>query len=335
MKITFVGPAISRFVQNDIHILSREHELTVIDSAMGRGGSAVINLIKLHFKIIASVLRTDAVFYWFADYYTCLPTLVAKLLGKKTFVIAGGFDVAYIPEVKSGARTRKGRWFMVRNTFRFVDHVFPVSNYALSMLKGSVPDHAPATVIYNAVDTSRFLFGAGERKKTALTVTQLDTVLDYRLKGVDVFMNAAADMPDTSFELIGIRGPALEYARLEAKDMSNVSIVEGPVEFAYLLDKYHTASAYCQLSMDESFGVATAEAMSCGCIPVVSQVPSLEEVTGRTGHIVSRDNISEICDAIRATFSAPTQERKRASEYVRKFDIAERAKQLLEAVRQT
>ncbi len=334
MKITFVGPRVSRFVQNDIHILSREHELTVIDSAMGRGRSAVLNLIKLHFKIIASVIRTDAVFYWFADYYTYLPTLVAKLFGKKTFVIAGGFDVAYIPEVKSGARTRKGRWFMVRNTFRSVHHIFPVSNYALSMLKGSVPDHAPATVIYNAVDTSRFLFSESERKNSALTVTQLDTVLDYRLKGIDVFMKAAANMPDTSFELIGVRGPALEYARLEAKDMSNVSIVEGPVEFAFLLDKYHTASAYCQLSMDESFGVATAEAMSCGCIPIVSQVPSLEEVTGGTGHIVSRDNISEICDAIRATFDAPIEARKGASDYVRKFDISERAKQLLEAVRQ-
>jgi glycosyltransferase involved in cell wall biosynthesis len=300
---------------------------------MGRGGSAVINLIKLHLKIIASVIRTDAVFYWFADYYTYVPTIVGKLFGKKTFVIAGGFDVAYIPEVKSGARTRKGRWFMVRNTFRSVHNVFPVSNYALSMLKGSVPDHAPATVIYNAVDTSRFLFGNGERKNIALTVTQLDTVLDYRLKGVDVFMKAAASMPDTSFELIGIRGPALEYARSEAKDLNNVTIVEGPVEFAFLLDKYHTASAYCQLSMDESFGVATAEAMSCGCIPVVSRVPSLEEVTGGTGHIVSRDNMTEICDAIRATFDASIESRKRASEYVRKFDIAERAKHLLEAVR--
>lgn len=334
MKITFVGPAISRFVQNDIHILSREHELTVIDSAMGRGGSAAIKLIKLHLTIIASAVRTDALFFWFADYYTYIPTLIAKLFGKKVFVIAGGFDVAYIPEVKSGARTRKGRWFMVRNTFRSASKVFPVSNYALSMLKSSVPDHAPATVIYNAVDTSRFLFSDGERKNSALTVTQLDTVLDYRLKGIDVFMKAAANMPDTSFELIGIRGPALEYALLEAKDLTNVLIVEGPVEFAHLLDKYHTASAYCQLSMDESFGVATAEAMSCGCIPVVSQVPSLEEVTGGTGHVVSRENIDEVCTAIRATFTAPTEARKRASEYVRKFDIAERAKQLLEAVRQ-
>jgi glycosyltransferase involved in cell wall biosynthesis len=333
MKITFVGPAISRFVQNDIHILSKEHKLTVIDSAMGRGGSAALNLIKLHFAIIASVLRTDAIFYWFADYYTFIPTLIARLFGKKAFVIAGGFDVAYIPEVKSGARTRKGRWFMVRNTFRWVHHIYPVSNYAKKMLDDAVPGHSPATVIYNTVDTSRFIFSTGERKHSALTVTQLDTVLDYRLKGIDIFIRAAVGLPDVQFALVGIRGPALEHARFEAKDLSNITIVEGPVEFAYLLEKYHSASAYCQLSMDESFGVATAEAMSCGCIPVVSQVPSLEEVTGGNGYVVSREDIDSVCAAIRATFSASINDRKRASDYVRKFDISERTEQLLEAIR--
>jgi glycosyltransferase involved in cell wall biosynthesis len=201
MTITFVGPAISRFVQNDIAILKKEHTLRIIDSAMGRGGSAAMNLIKLHFKIISSLFGSNALFFWFADYYTFIPTLIARLLGKKVFVIAGGFDVAYIPEVKSGARTRKGRWFMVRNTFKRASHIFPVSNYAKKMLDDAVPHHAPATVIYNAVDTSRFLFSGGERKRMALTVTQLDTVLDYRLKGVDIFIRAAREMPDVDFEL--------------------------------------------------------------------------------------------------------------------------------------
>ncbi len=267
MTITFVGPAISRFVQNDIAILKKEHSLKIIDSAMGRGGSAAINLIKLHFKIIGSLFGSDAIFFWFADYYTFIPTLVARLLRKKAFVVAGGFDVAYIPEVKSGARTRKGRWFMVRNTFRYANLILPVSNYAKKMLDDAVPHHAPAKVIYNTVDTKRFPFGEEERTHSALTVTQLDTVLDYQLKGIDLFIEAAKAMPDVQFDLIGIRGPALAFALNETKGMSNLTIKEGPIVFEELLRYYHTSSAYCQLSMDESFGVATAEAMSCGCIP--------------------------------------------------------------------
>jgi glycosyltransferase involved in cell wall biosynthesis len=85
--------------------------------------------------------------------------------------------------------------------------------------------------------------------------------------------------------------------------------------------------------MDETFGVATAEAMSCGCIPIVSQVPSLEEVTGGTGYIVSRNNISEITNAISASFSADTNMRKKCSNYVKKFDIENRAQKLLEFVK--
>lgn len=331
--ITFVGPAISRFVQNDIAILSEEHTLKIIDSAMGRGKSAALNLILIHFKIIASLFSSDALFFWFADYYTFIPTLVTRLLRKKIFVVAGGFDVAYIPEVKSGARTRKGRWFMVRNTFRFANHILPVSNYAKKMLDDAVPHHAPATVIYNTVDTKRFPFGEGERQRSALTVTQLDTVLDYKLKGIDLFIKAAQQMPDVHFDLIGIRGPALEHSRNESLGLTNISIVEGPVKFDELLRYYQNASAYCQLSMDESFGVATAEAMSCGCIPVVSVVPSLEEVTGGTGYIVSRNDMNAITQAIAKTFSASEEDRKRCSEYVRKFDIAVRRKELLLVVR--
>ena len=219
------------------------------------------------------------------------------------------------------------------NTFHLATHIFPVSHYAKTMLDNSVPGHARATVVYNTVDTAAFPFGASPRKRMALTVTQLDTVLDYRLKGIDIFLATARLMPHVEFHLIGLRGPALPHAQAEARGLSNVSIVGGPIEREKLLDYYHSASAYCQLSMDESFGVATAEAMSCGCIPVVSQVPSLEEVTGGTGHIVSRNDLPAVAEAIGKTFEASEADRRRASDYVRKFDISVRKRELLALVK--
>ena len=140
-------------------------------------------------------------------------------------------------------------------------------------------------------------------------------------------------MPDVGFDLIGIRGPALEHARNEAKDLKNVTIIEGPMNDKLIVKYYQTDSAYCQLSIDETFGVATAESMSCGCIPVVSNVPSLEEVTGGTEHIIDRKNISSIADGIRASFSASTEDRKKCSKHVKKFDIENRAIKLLELVK--
>ncbi len=333
MKISFVGPAQSRFVQNDIEILKRKHELRVIDANMGRGSSAAMNLLRLELKILLSVFWCDALFFWFADYYSLVPSILARLLRKKVYVVAGGFDVTYIPEVKSGARVRPLRWFLVRNTHRFATRVFPVSHYADHLLNTNSPHHGPSTVIYNAVDTKRFPFAPGPRKPVAITVTQLDIVLDYLLKGIDVFMKVARAMPDTKFELVGIRSSALDHARKEAADLPNVTITPGPVSYEALLNYYHTASTYCQLSMDETFGVATAEAMSCGCIPVVSQVPSLKEVTGETGYIVDRKDIEAIATAIRSSFTATDIQRKACSDYVQQFDIDKRAEQLLSSVK--
>lgn len=333
MTITFVGPAQSRFVQNDIEILRRQHTLRIVDANMGRGTSAAINLLKMEWAIIRNVFGSDALFFWFADYYSLIPTILARLLGKKVYVVAGGFDVTYIPEVRSGARVRPMRWFLVRNTHRFATKVFPVSKYADHLLDTNSKHHGPSEVIYNAVDTKRFPFGEGKREPIAITVTQLDIVLDYLLKGIDVFIKVAAAMPEVRFELVGIRGEALLHARKAVAGLANITITEGPVAYETLLEHYHTASTYCQLSMDETFGVATAEAMSCGCIPVVSEVPSLREVTGETGFVVNRKDVSAVARAIRQSFEADESARRACSEFVRTFDINRRAEALLAAVK--
>lgn len=332
MIITFVGPAQSRFVQNDIEILRRQHTLRIVDANMGRGRSAAINLLKLEWNIIRNLFGSDALFFWFADYYSLIPTIIARVLGKKVYVVAGGFDVTYIPEVKSGARVRPLRWFLVRNTHRFASMVFPVSHYANHLLDTNSVHHGPSTVIFNAVDTKRFPFAGGTRERVAITVTQLDIVLDYLLKGIDVFIRAASAMPDVRFELVGIRSEALIHARKEAAGLENITITEGPVTYEALLHHYQRSSTYCQLSMDETFGVATAEAMSCGCIPVVSEVPSLKEVIGETGYIVNRKDVNAITSAIRKSLEADETARRICSEYVQQFDINHRAEALLKAV---
>ncbi|MFI5264486.1 MAG: hypothetical protein ACHQM6_08230, partial [Candidatus Kapaibacterium sp.] len=95
MTITFVGPVQSRFVKNDIAILQRKHTLKIIDVNVGRGGSAALNLLKLEWRILRSVFGSDILFFWFADYYSLIPTILARLLRKRVYVVAGGYDVTY------------------------------------------------------------------------------------------------------------------------------------------------------------------------------------------------------------------------------------------------
>ncbi len=117
MKITFVGPLISTFVKNDVTILRQQHDVDAIDVNLGKGIMGALRLAKLHLRVMTSLLTRDALFCWFADYYTLIPSLFARLLGKKVFVVAGGFDITYIPELGIGARTRP--YPMVRSKKHF------------------------------------------------------------------------------------------------------------------------------------------------------------------------------------------------------------------------
>jgi glycosyltransferase involved in cell wall biosynthesis len=329
MKIVFVGPLQSRFVRNDVEILSRQHKLFIIDAVVGRGLSAILNLVTLQLRVILALLRSDALFFWFADYYTFFPTLIARLLGKKSFVVAGGFDVWYMPELKIGARNRAGRWWLVRNTFKFCTKIFPVSKYAESMLDDSVPRHAKSVMIHNTVDTQYFKWDGQPKERATLTVTQIDIETEYIRKGIDLFIQVAKEIPGTRFDIVGIRGTALDRARRDADGLTNVNIVPAPIESEALRTYYEHASSYCQLSIDETFGVAVAEGMSAGCIPIVSEAPALREVVGNVGCIVGRDSIASIVAAIEQAHNASSENRLQIVERARSFDIEERARKLL------
>lgn len=332
MRITFVGPLVSTFVKNDVTILKQEHDVDAIDVVLGKGRAAILNLIRLHIKIILSLLSRDAVFFWFADYYTLVPSIVGRLLGKKVFVVAGGFDITYIPHLGIGARTRPARWFAVRNTFKVAHHIFPVSMDTQHDLDDAVPNHAPSTMIYNAVDTATYHYDARERQNIALTVSQADTNAEYKRKGIDLFIDVARDLPEVEFHVVGLRAEALASARTDAEGITNVTVRAGRVPLDDVLEEFWSAGVYCQLSIEERFGVSVAEAMSCGCIPVVAPVNALKEVVGNSGYVVERENRPGIVTAIRTALTAGEPSRKAVSDAAAKFDISERGKTLLAVV---
>lgn len=329
MKIVFVGPLASRFVRNDLEILSRAHHVVPVDAIVGRGLVAIKNLVTLQVRIVTHLLTADALFFWFADYYALIPTLVARLLGKKVFVVAGGFDVWYLPELGIGAKTRPARWFLVRNTFRFAHHIFPVSAYADHLLRTNVPVHGPSTVIYNTVDSDYFAWDGVGKKAIALTVTQVDTVPELQRKGIDVFIRVAKLVPEMQFLIVGIRSDAEREASIQAADVPNVTIIPAPVESEALRAFYREAAVYLQLSIDETFGVAVLEGMSCGCVPIVSTAPALKEVVGPLGSVLATTDIAAIALATRAAQHASSEERAASVARARTFNFDARAKQLL------
>ena len=92
-------------------------------------------------------------------------------------------------------------------------------------------------------------------------------------------MRAAAELPDVRFVFVGKwHDDAIEVLRELAGD--NVEFT-GWVSDEELHDLYRRASVYVQASRHEGFGLAVAEAMLAGCVPVVMNVTAMPEVVGR------------------------------------------------------
>lgn len=323
MKIYFIGPLQSTFVQYDIGVLREEHEVKCDDSRIGTGIKGIWNLTKLAFKAVYNMARSDMFFGWFGDYATYMPTLMAKLFGKKSIVIAGGFDVGYIPELEFGAKYKKFRWFCVKNTFLMADRIVTVSNYtsdSLFKLTGVSPDKVDmvySCIVSKDYDVHDLL---DVERKYFITSSQAYALNEFKRKGSDKFIETARRNPDKDFILTGLRGAAYEEAMRLGGDLKNLKIMKGPLKFhEEVIPLYKQSYCYIQLSIEETFGLSVIEAMRCGCVPIVSTNGALVEVTKPHGLIA--ETPEEIDRYLNQAMLATPEYRKECSEFALKYDV--------------
>ncbi|GAH44552.1 unnamed protein product, partial [marine sediment metagenome] len=120
---------------------------------------------------------------------------------------------------------------------------------------------------------------------------------NLKRKGLETFVKAAAYLPDLRFVLIGEhRDNSINHLR--AIKTQNVELI-GYVNDEQLLEYYQKAKVYVQVSAHEGFGIAMAEAMSCGCVPVVTDRGAIPEVVADTGFYVPYDDPKTTAEAIK------------------------------------
>lgn len=328
MKILLIGPVRSTFVRNDILALSKRHRVETLDSLeIGRGARAIFGMTIVSLRSLWKMTRCDLFVSWFADYYALFPILAAKTLGKKSVVIAGGFDVDAIPsrpDLRYGARARAFRRFCVKTSFELADVVLPVSQFAEKMLMELAPNCRRKEVIYNGVDLARFERARLDAPRDiVLTVSQASDWVEYVRKGSDAFIRLAKSMPSAKFVLAGLRGKALERAKRESEGVANCEILAGPLSlYDELIPLYERASAYCQFSLSETFGVAVVEAMLCGALPIVFPNGALPEIVGAMGKMVG--SLEDAKPVVSESFSLSLSQRRALADYAKRFSLEKR-----------
>ena len=320
-KVFYVYPRRSSFIELDRDALAERHE--VLDYAQP---GKVPRLL----AIVRGLRRADVVVGWWASWHTFVPFTLAWLMRKPSLLIVGGFDVAAVPEVGfgyqlGGFRRWASRWIIAR-----ADALVTNSNYSREEIARNIGAGMAARVevIHHGMpDPFGELPPAPEGTPVALTVGGVSQ-LTLEQKGQRPFVDAARLVPDARFVQAGAFLEEEAAAVLRGRAGDNVEL-RGWVEQADLERLYREASVYVQASWHEGFGMAIAEAMLAGCVPVVRTAGSMPEVVGDAGVLIDSSEPEAIADGVREALSRGEDGRRAARErIVEAFPLSARHRRL-------
>ncbi|HUK74714.1 MAG TPA: glycosyltransferase, partial [Nitrososphaerales archaeon] len=278
VRVAFVHETDSTFVVQDLEMLGSF--ASVVDSRFASPLDA--------FRMAAAIARSEIVYIWFSSGRAAtLALALGKVLGKKVVSVAGGSEVSSEPTFRGLGRRSRLRFFFTRLILDTADCVLCVSDFTKrEVLRCSRPRRCE--VVHNAVDADRFR--PSSKGQTILTVA----AAKWRTKGIDRFIELASNLPNRRFLVVG--GVAGEMPTGMAKP-ENVEFV-GALAPPQLVPIFAEARFYCQLSRYESFGVALAESMLAGCVPIASDAGALPEVVGDGGFVVPEGDPRRVAEII-------------------------------------
>jgi len=294
-SILFVYVNYSSFVKADFEILSSFANITKYQFKPGKGIFMTgFKVLKQFLFLLTHIWNYDSVFVWFADYHSLLPILFAKILGKKSFVVIGGYDICRERSLNYGAFCSSFRGFFSAQTIRHCSVNLTVSKYVDRKVR-FVFRKVKRAMIYNCIHIDSPEEQRCTKENLILCVALIESHRTYLRKGVDTFLALSSVLPDYKLVLIG---PNKSGLLLFPHPLPNNVQVFERLPHNELVSYFQKASFYCQLSRIEIFGVAIGEAMLNHCIPLVTNEGGMPEVVGNKGVIVPR-NIEKIAALIR------------------------------------
>jgi len=330
MRILFVHAYPATFAQTDLNILQAEH--VVRELYVQR--DSLLDLLAGLVQAMAGVRWADMVFAMFGGYHALVPFLLGRLLGRSCLVVVSGHDVASVPEIGFGNMRPGLRRYVGRLVFFLAHRLLAVSHFsALEAERNAGVPSEKIQVVHHGIDLPALndQDDLPSERQGIITVAYIKQD-NVRIKGLMTFIEAARQLPGVPFRIIGpaVDGSA-DYMRSIAPP--NVSL-PGASYGASLVQAMRKAKVYVQISAYESFGMALAEAMWCGCVPVVTARAAIPEIVGDTGFYVPYGDVDATVEAIRrALATGPQASRRCRQRIVEKFPLEKRRKELLKIVR--
>lgn len=321
----------STFVRRDEEMLSSFATVEVFQFRHQRGFSIFSELIRQKWFLLRNIWSSHIIYIWFADFHAVLPALFARLTGRKCVVVIGGVDAAYLPQYRYGTKSRLLGRLSLWLTVRMAHLLLPVSQFTLNDISRNVSSRLvrKSKVIHNCYSPAQIVSPALGNRHLVLSIAMASSESTLYIKGVDLFLNAAALMPDLNFMVVGLSGGAMNLAKRIAPP--NVVLSE-PISFEKLKELYAQTRVICQFSRQESFGIALLEGLAAGCVPVIANCCGPAEVfSGADVPAIDEFEPAVAAEAIKSAYRMEAARLKEIQQMVLpRFDCVLRSNRLQE-----
>lgn len=271
-----------------------------------------INILKdLGFDVvIANTFSTipldcDLYFSWWAS-GSVLTLIKAKLCFKPIIVVAGGNEAMLYKDsiTHDPAGYLAANWYKklaVYLCLKFSSKIIVVSNFMVNDCKKLGAKNP--LVIHNSIDTQKFYMSNSSSREFITTIFKSEKNV-VRLKRGEEFLRSIpyvlSQYPQQKFVVIGKKDDhflKLKEICVQLDIEENVNFI-GSIKNEDVVGWMQKSIAYVQISDTETFGVAIAEAMSCGTHVVVSNRGAISEVVGKHGVYVDHNSPVAVSEGI-------------------------------------
>lgn len=314
-KILYFHNGLSSFVKKDIEIIEKEFDLIIFHFDVTNKKKVPFFFIRQFLFILKNLFNSNIYITQFGGYHSVLPSLIAKILRKKSIIVLGGTDCVSFPSIRYGNFFKKGLKIATTISLKNASLLLPVDDtlveYKYDYQSNDFPYQGykyfikniktPFKVINNGYDSELWKCTKVKEPQTFVTVgANLGSRFGFQLKGIDLIFEVAPLLPECKFYIVG--GSSINH-----KVVPRNIVLLDPIPNTELADFISSKQFYLQLSMSEGFPNALCEAMLCECIPIVSSVGAMPLIVGDNGYILNKKSTRELISIIEEALN-PTKE---------------------------
>lgn len=149
-NLLFIYTHPSSFVKGDISILEENFKVSKYHFVNNPKSKLPISLLRQLLFLIFNIHKFRIIYIWFADYHSLLPILFAKLFGRKSCLVIGGYDICREKKYNYGSLCKPLRAFMSVTSIKQATLVLAVSENVVRTLNSIAPT-ANTILIYNGI----------------------------------------------------------------------------------------------------------------------------------------------------------------------------------------